>query len=342
MMHYKGSPKDSSSPKNCQELPLDALAAYSPKDWVWDLHRAQAQAVQAIYAAVETLEQYALRINHCSGILYFAPLASDDGSVRLRLREALFCRVRHCPVCQWRRTLMWLARFYEALPKIQESYPNARWLFLTLTVRNCPVHDLRKTLQAMNQAWHRLTKRKEFKVLGWIRTTEVTRGKDGSAHPHFHVLLMVSPSWFSGKNYVTQSRWTELWKECARLDYTPIVDIRAVRNKFRGGEDDPLAGLCKAAAETLKYAVKPSDMTEDPEWFIGVTHQVHQLRFVATGGALKDALRVDEESNEDLILADQPGEQRDNGIRLAFSWKPVELRYRRFPLADRIERGFEE
>ncbi|WP_170869787.1 protein rep, partial [Shigella sonnei] len=26
---------------------------------------------------------------------------------RLRLREAHFCRVRHCPVCQWRRSLMW-------------------------------------------------------------------------------------------------------------------------------------------------------------------------------------------------------------------------------------------
>ncbi|MDI4746156.1 protein rep, partial [Salmonella enterica subsp. enterica serovar Kentucky] len=37
--------------------------------------------------------------------------------------------------------------------------------------------------------------RKEFKpVQGWIRTTEVTRGRDGSAHPHFHTLMMVPPS----------------------------------------------------------------------------------------------------------------------------------------------------
>ncbi|MDI5568725.1 protein rep, partial [Salmonella enterica subsp. enterica serovar Kentucky] len=44
----------------------------------------------------------------------------------------------------------------------------------------------------------RMKDRKEFKpVQGWIRTTEVTRGRDGSAHPHFHTLMMVPPSMFT-------------------------------------------------------------------------------------------------------------------------------------------------
>ena len=121
---------------------------------------------------------------------------------------------------------MWLARFYQSLPEIQQAYPKARWLFLTLTVRNPDITDLRATLQAMNQAWRRLVVRKEFKrVTGWIRTTEVTRGKDGSAHPHFHCLLMVPSGYFAGKNYVTQARWTELWQECARLDYLSLIHI---------------------------------------------------------------------------------------------------------------------
>ncbi|MDK7012116.1 protein rep, partial [Escherichia coli] len=90
---------------------------------------------------------------------------------------------------------MWQARFYQSLPKIVAEYPDARWLFLTLTVRNCPITELGDTLTVMNAAFQRLKDRKEFRgVLGWVRTTEVTRGKDGSAHPHFHTLLMVSPS----------------------------------------------------------------------------------------------------------------------------------------------------
>ncbi|MDK7192887.1 protein rep, partial [Bifidobacterium sp. UMB1197] len=87
---------------------------------------------------------------------------------------------------------MWQARFYQALPKIVADYPSSRWLFLTLAVRNCAIDDLGETLTAMNSAFQRLKDRKEFApVQGWIRATEVTRGKDGSAHPHFHCLLMV-------------------------------------------------------------------------------------------------------------------------------------------------------
>ncbi|MBZ4317371.1 protein rep, partial [Mycobacterium tuberculosis] len=86
--------------------------------------------------------------------------------------------------------------------------------FLTLTVRNCAIGELGETLNRMNMAFQRLKDRKEFRpVQGWIRTTEVTRGSDGSAHPHFHTLMMVPPSMFT-RDYVKHDRWVELWREC--------------------------------------------------------------------------------------------------------------------------------
>ena len=314
----------------------DGLADLSPADRPWDVHRAQAEDVQAIYATAEEFDRYAQRISKCSGVLRFAWHPDPDtGELRLRLREARFCRVRHCPVCQWRRSLMWLARFYQSLPAIQQAHPNARWLFLTLTVRNCLIADLRETLRGMNAAWKRIIDRREFRpVLGWVRTTEVTRGRDGSAHPHFHALLMVPPSMLSGVNYVKQARWVELWQEVARLDYTPVVDIRTVKSKGPQVDGDPVVGLRAAAAETLKYSVKPADMIADPSWFLEMTRQVHRLRFVATGGVLKNVLRVEEETEEDLILADGPADVEDNGSRLAFKWRPSDRRYRRYPKAD--------
>lgn len=234
---------------------------------------------------------------------------------------------------------MWQARFYQSLPAIQEAHPKARWLFLTLTVRNCPVDQLGDTLTAMNAGWQRLKDRKDFKpVTGWVRTTEVTRGRDGSAHPHFHALLMVPPSMFA-KNYVKQARWVELWQEAMRLDYTPVVDVRAVKSKApKEGQSEAeaaAAALQNAVAETLKYSVKPSDMTDDPAWFLEMTKQVHKRRFVATGGALKDVLRVEEETDEDLTLADGPAPIEDDGSRLAFNWRSDERRYRRFPQRDK-------
>lgn len=317
---------------NSKDIPL---TDYSERDKPWDNHRSQAQDVMTIYDSAERFERYAERISHCSGVLRFGQVVDEEtGELRLKLREAQFCRVRNCPVCQWRRSLMWQARFYQALPRLEQEHPKARWIFLTLTVPNCPVNELRATLQDMGKGWQRLIKRKEFKpVLGFIRTTEVTAEKKRPdyAHPHFHALLLVPSNWFT-KNYVKQARWLELWRECMRDDSIMSVDVRAVKSL---NKDDPKTGLQRAAAETLKYSVKPDDMINNPDWFLAMTEQVHKLRFMATGGVLKDVLRQEEETDQDLIIGDDVAEQPDDGARLAFSWRPSDRRYRRFARGDK-------
>ena len=332
------------SSATCDDLhttqPRDGLTDYSPKDAPWDVHRGQSDDVGGIYATAAEFERYAARIADCAGFLRFGWLTIPrTGEMLLKLRDTNFCRVRHCPVCQWRRSLMWQARFYQSLPKIVREHPKARWLFLTLTVRNCAIGELADTLTAMNAGWQRLKDRKEFApVLGWVRTTEVTRGQDGSAHPHFHALVMVPPSWFT-RQYVKQARWVELWRDCMRLDYEPVVDVRAVKERApeaaQTASDARAAALQRAVAETLKYSVKPSDMTADAEWFLELTRQTHKRRFVATGGALKDVLRVDEETDADLVMADGQAEGLDDGSRLAFNWRETDRRYRRAPKGDK-------
>lgn len=314
---------------------LQNLADYSPADKTWDEHRSISDDVGGIYLRAAGFERYGERVEGCSGILRFGWSTNEEtGETRLRLRDARFCRVRHCPICQWRRSLMWQARFYQSLPKIVAEYPDARWLFLTLTVRNCPITELGDTLTVMNAAFQRLKDHKEFRgVLGWVRTTEVTRGKDGNAHPHFHILLMVSPSMLSGDGYVKHARWVELWRDCLRVEYDPNVDIRVVKSrKPKDGESLPCSvvdQLRGVVVETLKYSTKPADMLVDPEWFLELTRQVHKRRFVATGGVLKDVLQLERETNEDLIMADGMAEGADDGSRLAFSWRAVAKKYRR-------------
>jgi plasmid rolling circle replication initiator protein Rep len=205
---------------------------------------------------------------------------------------------------------------------------------LTLTVRNCQITDLRATLRDMNAAWHRLVKRPEFRaVQGWIRATEVTRARNGDAHPHFHALMMVPPAYF-GRHYVTQNRWTELWQECMRLDYTPVVDVRTVKAK-PGSAAGPSDALRQAAAETLKYATKPSDLVADADWLLEMTRQVHKLRFVATGGVLKNVLRIEDETDEAMALADDESDNPASKARVAFSWRQAAAQYRRDPARDR-------
>jgi len=314
------------------------LEEYSPGDKPWNEHRAEAANIQAIYASADEFERYAERVADCSGILRFGWVESQDSDeTALRLREAQFCRVRHCPVCQWRRSLMWQARFYQALPSIIEQYPKARWLYLTLTVRNCEIDKLGETLTSMNTAWRRFIQRKELRpVQGWLRSTEVTRGDDGSAHPHFHALLMVPPSMLSGVNYIKHSRWVELWQSCLRVGYKPNVDVRTIKPKA-GDPESTAAALQAAVKETLKYSTKPADMTADEAWFLELTRQTRNRRFMASGGALKDVLKPDQETDDDLALAEQDSDEVEDKEtpRLAFTWRGSERVYRRKPAADR-------
>lgn len=80
------------------------LSDYSPRDAVWDTQRTLTDSVGGIYQTAAEFERYALRMASCSGLLRFGwSTIMETGETRLRLRSAQFCRVRHCPVCQWEK-----------------------------------------------------------------------------------------------------------------------------------------------------------------------------------------------------------------------------------------------
>jgi plasmid rolling circle replication initiator protein Rep len=293
------------------------LSELSPRDKPWDKHRSNADKVSKHYAGSE-FHQYSERINTCSELLDFRLVPSEEGSYALKLDAARFCRVRHCPVCQWRRSLMWKAKAYKVLPQIVERYSKHRWLFLTLTQRNCKIGELRDTLGAMNKAFKRLTELKVFPAIGWLRSTEVTRGKDGSAHPHFHCLLMVPAGYFA-RDYLKQVEWVALWRQCLRLDYDPVLDVQAVK---RGSQ--PMA----LVPELLKYCVKESDLVADKAWFLELTKQMHKLRCIATGGVLKEYLKVLEDEPDDLIGKDEDSAGEVDEGHLLFGWKRFDRQYK--------------
>lgn len=294
-----------------------ALSDLSPRDKPWDKHRSFADGVEAHYRGSK-FHGYSQRIHYCSELLEFGLAPDDDDSLKLKLKSARFCRLRHCPVCQWRRSLMWKAKAYKVLPKIVEAYPKYRWLFVTLTRRNCPITELKVTLAEMNRGFQRLSQLKAFPGVGWLRSTEVTRGKDGSAHPHFHTLLLVPSSYFSGSGYLKQADWVEMWRKSMRLDYNPVIDVRAVKQGSKPMELVP---------ELLKYCVKESDLVADRDWFLELTKQLHKTRAVATGGVLKEYLKELEQEPEDLIGESESPEVQKDGS-LYFGWRRQDKRYR--------------
>lgn len=313
------------------------LTDFSPKDKPFEVHRQQVDRYRNLYLEIGW-DRYSARIDQCSRCLEFAFQVPEGGEYKLKLRAAYFCRLRHCPVCQWRKALMWKARFHQAYPLIMKEYPTARFIFLTLTVRNCELSQLRERLAWMNKSWELLTKRKQWPAMGWIKTVEVTRSADDSVHPHFHALLLVRSSYFKGSSYLSQDRWTDLWKGCLKVDYNPIVHVCAIYSRSGTPEGDIGSAMAKATSEVLKYAVKPSDTLSDDsarrmsncDWLCEITKQLHKTRAVATGGVFKTVLsgKLDDEPESLIHAEDLDNSESDpNSPSLIYTWRGNKKRY---------------
>ena len=301
------------------------LSDISPSDRPWDTHKAEGEEMQKLLAGVEgdDIERIRERMADCGEWLIFNHTTPDARGRTFKLHEAHFCRVRTCPFCQWRRSLLYTAKMLEAMPKIIENYPTMRILHLTLTVRNVAITELRDCISVLNKAWHRMTMRKQVKksVRGYVKSIEVTRSATGEAHPHIHALLMV-PSWYftTPEYYINKDTWIELWQKALRSDYAPSISVQACRQA---------QGYEKIIREVVKYATKPQDLLEDADWLVSYIRQVRNLRFFSTGGIVKKILGELEQENEDLIHVGEEETAEDENVLAQswFDWKKEAARY---------------
>lgn len=244
------------------------LTILSPRDAKWKQNKQPNLMTASAYAGT-AYDKYHGLMKDCSGWLLFKIITNPETGEKIhKLESAKFCRLRHCPICQWRKAMIWRGRTFKAVNKILIDYPGKRFIYLTLTVRNCELAQLGDTITHMNQSWQRLHQRRDFPAIGWMRNLEVTRAfdiyyangyvgrhgqtwidkwintqKKGSrsfdeskirleltdeVHPHFHALLMVNPGYFSN-DYISQKEWIQLWRESLRVDYDPSVTVNVVK-----------------------------------------------------------------------------------------------------------------
>src|SRR5690625_4089615 len=94
------------------------------------------------------------RVKACAEILEFKE--SRETGER-KLYRVWFCKSRLCPMCNWRRTMKHGIQTQKVVAEVVRLKPKARWMFLTLTVKN--VYDgeeLNTSLSAMAQGFRRM------------------------------------------------------------------------------------------------------------------------------------------------------------------------------------------
>ena len=261
----------------------------------------------------------AKRIANCSGLIKLDIEVPDGFEPKAHLKGAKVCDARLCPFCEWRRTKAWRRRLITGLEGFHEVNPTWRAVFLTLTVRNCALGDLRKTLKQMQEGWNRFRGLSFFPTSYWFKRTEITVGASPGgagllggplmAHPHFHVMLLVPPSYF-GKKYVKQTRWQQEWEMAMRLDYTPVIDVRAAKSK-KGSGGSAINDSKAAAIEAAKYASKATQLLELGDALTEFHFQTQGVRYYSVSRDLKQFISDGEIKKSEMIDNTSPDPEGD-------------------------------
>lgn len=277
------------------------------------------------YRRLEQLRK-ADRVLSCGTVLEFAHAITADGSLseKGKLHGANFCRDRLCPMCSWRRSYKIFAQVSQLMRYCSTDYA---FLFLTLTAPNVDGSELSKSLDKFFEAWSKLIRNKRVKkaVKGYFRAFEVTRNKIfNTYHPHFHCVLVVNKSYFNSRSndYIKQSEWLQLWRDCMDDQSITQVDIRRATGKNGSTEAEALTA---AVAEIAKYSVKSSDyltdsdaLTDEVVSILGNALSNRRLcTFDRSGvfGQIRRKLKLDDPEDGDLIHI-----KEDEEIEPAIAW----------------------
>lgn len=295
------------------------------KERPWKLHKQENLRLVEIYKMTKEKrlnlisDSRLFDLEHCADTLLF--MQNAEG--KKKLKSANFCRLRLCPMCQWRRSLKMFGQVKKITDKILESDKSIRFIFGTFTIKNCDAQNLETCINILNNKFlYLVSKNKTFapakklkqNLLGYLKAVEVTYNtQDKTYHPHLHVIFAVRPNFFAGKqNYMTKKEWIELWQKALNVDYKPQTDIRAIKTNTG-----------KAIAEVAKYPAKVAPILslnddEAVEVLKTLTLSLNKKRFVAYGGifkTVKQELKLqDVETDKDLVNTDIEQQERFNAV----------------------------
>lgn len=323
VIHQKQLRKEIEKQEQEKQIPIaeptgEKLADYSAtgKKRKWDLHKQNNLKLVELYKQAIKINPSVISpkrlqdLADCASQLEYL----QDAEGNKKLYKTYFCRVRLCPMCQWRRSLKLFSQVSKITDYINQQQNNqVRYLFITLTQKNCSGSELVQEINKINKSFSLLvdkTKRvqpaSKFKkmLLGYIKSTEVTYNpKTKTYHPHLHCIFAVQGEYFNKENYINKNSWRAIWADLLKVDYLPQINVQAIKP----------ARQQKAVAELAKYPAKVSSILNLPQMqavqvVMDLTTLCYKRRFVAFGGIFKKTkallkLQDIEAENVDLVGA---------------------------------------
>jgi len=140
----------------------------------------------------------------------------------LVFKSAFFCRVRGCPLCEWRKSRK-IAKLIAAAVSRHGVKRSDEWQQLTLCIDPVPVVALEKTLDEFRDGFGRLSQLKAWRFKGGFQFLQFQWiGDEVRISIHFLGLTSLT----GGRNYVSKKKWTNLWRQSLRRESTPMAEFQ--------------------------------------------------------------------------------------------------------------------
>lgn len=321
VIHQKKLRKEIAKQEQEKQIPIaeptgEKLVDYSAtgRKRKWDLHKQNNLRLVELYRQAIKINPSVISpkrlqdLADCANQLEYL----QDAEGNKKLYKTYFCRVRLCPMCQWRRSLKLFSQVSKITDYINKNN-QVRYLFITLTQKNCNGSELVQEINKINKSFSLLVDKtkcvqpaSKFKkmLLGYIKSTEITYNpKTKTYHPHLHCIFAVQGEYFNKANYINKNTWRAIWADLLKIDYLPQVNVQAIKP----------ARQQKAVAELAKYPAKVSSILNLPQTqavqvVIDLTTLCYKRRFVAFGGIFKKTkallkMQDVEAENADLVGA---------------------------------------
>lgn len=329
------------------------IADETPKSNIeqWAQHKRFATIVAKHMRAAarphDNLEGRSIRMANCAERIIYN--IEPDGT--MHYGGTWLCRDRLCPVCAWRLSIKRVGEMVATMARLAEEIPGAKAIHVCLTVRNCGGEELRDVINGLSEGFARLRRRSLWVdyIKGYMRSIEVSyNAEEETYHPHIHVIAIVGPGY---TRQISMGDWVSMWRECANLEYNPIVWASHAYAKKPEVEpprfavydlqaDGPVASTewekspdISAITEAIKYPLKPETLPKIAQNadIKTVAEALAGVRMIAFGGVVKKIRRelgfTDHDKPDELPETNiNPGEMRPEFV-LVYQWAANLRRY---------------
>ena len=254
------------------------------------IHEVFYSFMQKIYKNGLISESKIKAVSDCAMILQF--ITNQTRSV-FSLVGGSFCNDRMCPICSWRlarKTAVVLLELLQyAKVKLDKDF-----IFLSLTAPNVPAEKLNDEITDYNKSFERLAKTKAFQnvSLGYIRKLEITYNSEKNTyHPHFHVIIAVTPQYFKSRHYLSREKWLKMWQKAKRDETITQVDVRKIK-----------MDSIKEVFEIATYSTKQKQLYNNFEVFEVLRNAFRGRRIIVYNGLFRELKKL--RDNGELDISD--------------------------------------